>query len=335
MELAKKKIRRSYRLLLPVRFQLGCSPRDATDSTEKLLLAELEIWPNLISATKASGAQVAVFNGRLSENSFRGYRRIRPLVSAVLRKIDLIAAQNETYAERFRLLGARESSVCVTGSMKYDGAQTDRNHPKAVEVAPVGRADRPGNRLSGEAPKDPRGGGRSGRVSSSGRPVERVAIDSRAATPGTVRRGGAVVGRIGSKLATSKSIGSGRPADLRNPDSLGRHDRASWGAWWASAEIAFVGGSFGSRGGQNMIEPAAYGAAVSFGPNTWNFRDIVTGMLADDAAVVVDDAAAMERVCSAGVWKSPGMPNGWASGPDGWSKGSWGATARTVDLLAE
>jgi 3-deoxy-D-manno-octulosonic-acid transferase len=59
------------------------------------------------------------------------------------------------------------------------------------------------------------------------------------------------------------------------------------GAWWGAARIAFVGGSMGSRGGQNMIEPAAYGAAVSFGPNTWNFRDIVAAMLAQDAAVVV------------------------------------------------
>ena len=61
------------------------------------------------------------------------------------------------------------------------------------------------------------------------------------------------------------------------------------GAWWGTAQIAFVGGSMGSRGGQNMIEPAAYGAAVSFGPNTWNFRDIVAAMLAHDAAVVVRD----------------------------------------------
>ncbi len=49
-------------------------------------------------------------------------------------------------------------------------------------------------------------------------------------------------------------------------------------AWWGTAHIAFVGGSLGNRGGQNMIEPAAYGAAVSFGPNTWNFRDIVAAM---------------------------------------------------------
>ncbi len=65
------------------------------------------------------------------------------------------------------------------------------------------------------------------------------------------------------------------------------------GAWWGTARIAFVGGSFGNRGGQNMIEPAAYGAAVSFGPNTWNFRDVVAAMLAHDAAVVVEGPEAL------------------------------------------
>ncbi|MBW8884628.1 MAG: 3-deoxy-D-manno-octulosonic acid transferase, partial [Planctomycetia bacterium] len=59
------------------------------------------------------------------------------------------------------------------------------------------------------------------------------------------------------------------------------------GHWWGTAHIAFVGGSLTRRGGQNMIEPAAYGAAVSFGPNTWNFRDVVSLMLERDAAIVV------------------------------------------------
>ena len=58
-------------------------------------------------------------------------------------------------------------------------------------------------------------------------------------------------------------------------------------AWWGTAHIAYVGGSMGRRGGQNMIEPAAYGAAVSFGPNTKNFRDIVALLLAADAAQVI------------------------------------------------
>ena len=61
------------------------------------------------------------------------------------------------------------------------------------------------------------------------------------------------------------------------------------GAWWGMADIGFVGGSLSTRGGQNMIEPAAYGVAVSFGPNTHNFRDIVAALLAERAAVVVHD----------------------------------------------
>src|SRR5204863_292708 len=69
-------------------------------------------------------------------------------------------------------------------------------------------------------------------------------------------------------------------------------------AWWGTAAIAFVGGSFGSRGGQNMIEPAAYGAAVSFGPNTWNFQDVVAMLLARHAAVMVKNRSELESfVC--------------------------------------
>ena len=65
-------------------------------------------------------------------------------------------------------------------------------------------------------------------------------------------------------------------------------------AWWGCANAAFVGGSMGdtlgaNRGGQNMIEPAAYGVPVSFGPDTRNFREIVTQLLDADAASVVED----------------------------------------------
>jgi 3-deoxy-D-manno-octulosonic-acid transferase len=60
-------------------------------------------------------------------------------------------------------------------------------------------------------------------------------------------------------------------------------------AWWGVAHIGFVGGSLGKRGGQSMIEPAAYGVAVSFGPQTRNFRDVVRLMLGREAAVVVQD----------------------------------------------
>ena len=53
--------------------------------------------------------------------------------------------------------------------------------------------------------------------------------------------------------------------------------------WWGLADLGFVGGSFGDRGGQNMIEPCAYGVATCFGPNTRNFADIVQLLLEEEA----------------------------------------------------
>ncbi len=65
------------------------------------------------------------------------------------------------------------------------------------------------------------------------------------------------------------------------------------GAWWGTASVGFVGGSLSTRGGQNMIEPAAYGVATSFGPHTQNFRDVVAALLAAEAAVEVADGEAL------------------------------------------
>jgi 3-deoxy-D-manno-octulosonic-acid transferase len=67
-------------------------------------------------------------------------------------------------------------------------------------------------------------------------------------------------------------------------------------AIWGLAEVAFVGGSLdGKRGGQNMIEPAAYGAAVVFGPHVWNFRDIAARLVQAGAAVQIADANELEQ----------------------------------------
>ena len=76
-----------------------------------VVLAELELWPNLVRAARRYGSKVAVVNGRLSDHSFRGYLRIRPVVSRLLKSINLVAAQNQTYADRFLRLGAEPAAV--------------------------------------------------------------------------------------------------------------------------------------------------------------------------------------------------------------------------------
>ncbi|MDG2207276.1 MAG: glycosyltransferase N-terminal domain-containing protein, partial [Pirellulales bacterium] len=99
-----------------------------------LVLSELELWPNLILSANHRGVATAVINGRLSKKSFRGYHWLRPLVQHMLCSLRLIAVQSEEYADRFRALGAPKEKVRVTGSVKFDGAQTDRNNPKSAAL---------------------------------------------------------------------------------------------------------------------------------------------------------------------------------------------------------
>ncbi len=106
-------------------------------------------------------------------------------------------------------------------------------------------------------------------------------------------------------------------------------------AIWGLADIAFVGGSLdGKRGGQNMIEPAAYGAAVLFGPHTWNFKDTVANLLRQQGAVEVPDGAALEvevlRLLSDAVYREK-----LGRAARQFVLSQQGATARTVDALAK
>ena len=98
------------------------------------------------------------------------------------------------------------------------------------------------------------------------------------------------------------------------------------GGWWGTADIAFVGGSLSRRGGQNMLEPAAYGAAVSFGPNTWNFRDIVGALLAADAAQVVNDGRELTEFVRRCL-EEPSWAAGLGRRRSRWSDGSLGRPA--------
>jgi 3-deoxy-D-manno-octulosonic-acid transferase len=285
--LAKKKYPHCTVCYCPLDFSWAVRRAIARIRPTCLVLAELELWPNLIAAAKRAGAEVVIVNGRLSDRSFRGYCRLRPLVARVLRRVDLIAAQNEEYAERFTELGARPERVYVTGSLKFDGAQSDRANPTTRRLAALaGFRDDDLVFLAGSTQE----------------PEESLALDAfRRLVPVHPRLRLVIVPRHPDRFdhvaqlldvsgiswtRRSKLVEGQVAPDARVllVDAIGE-----LGAWWGTAAIAFVGGSLGKRGGQNMIEPAAYGAAVSFGPNTWNFRDIVNTLLAEQAAIVVPD----------------------------------------------
>ena len=366
MALARKKYPHLTCFYCPLDFSWAVRTAMRRVRPDVLVLAELELWPNLVRAARESGARVAVINGRLSEHSFRGYRRIRPLVARVLERIDLIAAQDSTYAERFRQLGARPEAVHVTGSMKYDGAQSDRQNTatqrlrRLAGLAPddvvflAGSTQEPEEEIALEvfrqlAPQWPRlrlvlVPRHPDRFEAVGRLLDQsgLAWQRRTALPvGQVsnlptQTQGQSVGQV-SNLPTQtecQSIGQvtnlpyGKPPRVFLVDVVGE-----LGAWWGTAQIAFVGGSLGSRGGQNMIEPAAYGAAVCFGPNTQNFRDVVAAMLACQAAVVVRDEAELKAFVRRCL-EDPHFAETLGQQARRLVASQLGATQRTLDLLA-
>ena len=374
-ELARKRHPQRTVFYLPLDFSWAVRRALARLRPDLLVLVELELWPNLIRAARRAGVRVAVVNGRLSEKSFRGYRRIRPLVGHLLRQINLIAAQNETYADRFLTLGALPDTVETTGSMKFDGVQSDRQNAATQRLA----------NLAGIGPEDV-----VFLAGSTQEPEEETAVEvwrslvahwprlRLVIVPRHAERFDAVAGllrdrgvpfvrrsRLGessgqasrvrethqnSDVATSYPLLEARTAESAAGDdgaaTCASHSTThggfppvllvdtigELGAWWGTAHIAFVGGSLGTRGGQNMIEPAAYGAAVSFGPNTRNFRDIVAALLSAEGAVVVDDGPALTafvRRCLA----EPAFAEELGRRAQRLVLSQQGATRATVDLL--
>ncbi|HUS37941.1 MAG: 3-deoxy-D-manno-octulosonic acid transferase [Pirellulales bacterium] len=259
-----------------------------------LVLSELELWPNLIRAASRHGAKVAVINGRISDKSFRGYRWIRPLVGRMLRRIDTIAVQNEQYADRFLKLGASSQTVNITGSIKFDGANTDRRNPKTESLrALAGLSDGDVVFLAGSTQR----GEEAAAVEVFSQLADQFPQLHLVLVPRHPERFEEVARLLDASRQPwqRRTQLADRPLDPPNARILLVDTVGELGAWWGTANIGFVGGSLGSRGGQNMIEPAAYGVAVCFGPNTQNFRDVVQALLAHQAAMVVQDQQMLQK----------------------------------------
>ncbi len=249
-----------------------------------LALVELELWPNLVAAAKAAGAKVTIVNGRLSERSHRGYRRIRWALRPTWSRMDRVSAQTEEYARRFVDLGMPADRVHVTGSVKYDGLETDRSNPRtgtirrALGLSTLEVVFVAGSTMEGEeeAALDAYLGART-RF-----PRLRLVL-----VPRHSERFDAVAAMLSARgvryVRRSRPmdvIGEGQTPPVVLVDTLGELS-----AVWGLADVAFVGGSlYPGRNGQNMMEAAAYGGSILFGPYTSNFKDAVEGLTARGAA---------------------------------------------------
>jgi 3-deoxy-D-manno-octulosonic-acid transferase len=258
---------------------------------ELVLIMETDLWPNLLRECRARDVKVALVNGRLSSRSFPRYRMARWFFRRVLADIDRFCVQSAEAAHRFTALGAAEERITVTGSLKFDaGRVTDAASQSGG--APILRAlgfppSQPvlvaGSTMKGEdaivlrafrqlkdtlpaaalvlAPRHPE------RFDDAVRQAERMGFH-------TVRR---------TALPQDGQPG----ADVIVLDTIGELATA-----YSRGTVAFVGGSLVPSGGHNVLEPAAYGRPVIFGPYMRNFADIAALFIAGGAGVQVATEAA-------------------------------------------
>jgi len=298
MELAKQMFGNDWTVFYcPLDFSWAVEKALQRLRPDMLVLVEQELWHNLIESAKQRGVKIALINGRFGEGGYKRYLWIRPVIASLLRQFDLIAPQNEVYAGWFRRLGASCEVMQITGSIKFDGANTDRNNPETERF----------RKLVGITAEDV-----VFLAGSTQHPEEAFAIECYEhlkrdfphlrliLVPRHPERFDEVSAMLdGKEVRWERRSTLGHKSEGLTPFDCARillvDTVGELGGWWGTATIAYVGGSMGKRSGQNMIEPAAYGAAVCFGPKTKNFSDIVEMMLRDNAAQVVHDQREMEQ----------------------------------------
>jgi 3-deoxy-D-manno-octulosonic-acid transferase len=248
------------------------------------IIMETELWPNHIHQCARRGIPVALANARLSERSARGYARFAGLTRPMLEEMNLIAVQTETEAERFRLLGARQACVQVTGSIKFDLKVDDQLMPRARQLREQWRASQRPVWIAASTHD-----GEDGLILEAHRQLLSVHSDALLV----------LVPRHPERFAAVHELCAGQFSTVRRStgDAVTAQSQVLLGDTmgellflYALADIAFVGGSLVPTGGHNPLEPAALALPVLMGPHVFNFLEISAMLREAGALQQVDDA---------------------------------------------
>ena len=237
---------------------------------------------------------VRIINGRMSSNSAANYQRFARFIRPTFTRFDWVGAQDQEILSRFSECGVPADRITVTGSIKFDNAPQSRETPEVMQLAAWAGVD-PWHRVwivgSTQEGEEAMALAIYDRIRDQYPELRLVLVPRHVERFDTVDELIQQKGFQSHRRSRDESLSrsSWTPDHVILVDTIGelRH-------WWGVGQIATVGGSFGNRGGQNMLEPAGYGSAVSFGPHTKNFRTIADRLVAADAAVRVADEAELE-----------------------------------------
>jgi len=255
-----------------------------------LIIMETEIWPNLYYQAAARNIPILIANARISPNSVKGYKRFRKMTAAALDQVSQIAAQSSRDAARLIELGADETRLSVTGNLKFDV----RLPPSLIEQGDSIRLAWGTDRLvllagsTHEGDEGPLLEAFKGVLDT--HPGALLVLVPR--HPERFGRAAQLARSAGLRVSLrSEGISCARSTQCFVIDSMGELLR-----YYAACDVAFVGGSLDTTGGQNVLEPAALCKPVLVGPHTFNFEEITRQLIDCQAAFRIQNAAELEAI---------------------------------------
>jgi 3-deoxy-D-manno-octulosonic-acid transferase len=302
-----------------------------------IVLMELEVWPNFMAQCRRRNIPVIIVNGRLTPDSYHGYRRIGFLTRSMFASLTHVCAQDQVYAKRFIDVGTPADRVSVTGTMKFDTAQIgDRVDGDEQLARDVGLY--PGREpiwvCGSTGPGEEAiilGAYRALRTK---QPALRLAIIPR--KPERFDDVASQIAAAGFNLVrrsqpTGVPAGDAPTGPIVLGDTMGELRK-----FYSVASVVFVGRSLVDLGarqhGSDMIEPAALGKPVVVGPFTYNFADAMHQFISADAMCVVDDAEELQTAV-ASLLADPARAAEMGTRARDVVRDAQGATARHVEII--
>ncbi len=263
---------------------------------EAVVLVEAEIWPNFIWRLRDKRVPLFLVNARLSDRSYRGYKRFGFLFRRMFASFPGVGAQNAADAARLGELGCRPEAIEVVGSLKFDAAKLDERRLLDVPamLRQIGVPEGAPLLVCGSTHE-----GEEAILAGQFLRLRRKFPDLfLVVVPRHFERGKAVgkdLSAGGVKFVFRSEITVNTRFEPGQVECLLVNTTGELRYFYEQATVIFVGKSLCGQGGQNPIEPAALGKAIVFGPNMQNFAPIADAFLKQRGAVQVRDPAELER----------------------------------------
>ena len=284
------------KIYYPIDRRKSVSRALAAINPKVIVLVEAEIWPNFIWRAQKLGIPLFLANARLSDRSYRGYKRLGFLFRPLFASFAGVGAQNETDAARLREVGCRPEVISIVGNLKFDAAKL--NERQTLDVPALLRQ----LGVPDDAPILLGGSTHAGEEAILAELAQRLRVQFPklflVLVPRHFERAREVGRQLrerGVKFVCRNEIFANTQFREGELDCLLVNTTGELRFFYGNATVVFIGKSLTAIGGQNPIEPGAVGKAMVFGPNMQNFAGITHNFLEKSAAIQVNSPEALEK----------------------------------------